>query len=450
MSNPDSEVVMRLDGSGEVRTRFIVCLVIVMTILAARMTRALEPASGGLARNPLLDLAPKIPIPPSPFGRQVHFVPNTFAFWNNPSFATTQLPPGCAGGGCAPIPAYANILLQNSNFVQCKGGPFALCYYSGPNTAGNEPTNLSCELTPDGKFANCDCYAIPYGTYFVDINAILNYNVYLQTVATCGRDGALCENQPNKAPVCNYVNNQTLIPKADMFSTFSFDCLPTDGIGATNCTQAVPYAGCMTAPCYKNKDTDKTGIVTCSCPVYNGPFQIGQDNQQCSLGDNLIWSAANNPSATGTTPTTTGCYPDTPGALGCPLLPPEPPAYVPPAGISCQKVCQQYTTCRNGQGVEAGYTCDSTLCTAQCNDRDLSQQACAGLTSEGRIFGACDISEIAKAEEAAGCSCCASQLCGCEANNQTNKAIYKLVQAQTARGITSQCDQNGTLCGSKH
>ncbi len=29
-------------------------------------------------------------------------------------------------------PAFADILLEQSNFLPCKGGPIALCYYSGP------------------------------------------------------------------------------------------------------------------------------------------------------------------------------------------------------------------------------------------------------------------------------------------------------------------------------
>jgi hypothetical protein len=372
----------------------------------------------------------------------VHFVPNSFQFWNNPRFATTQLPSGCQGSACTPTPAYADVLLQSSNFLQCKGGPFALCYYSGPS--GGSP-DISCELTADGKFANCNCYRIPFGTYFVDINAILNHSVYLKTVKTCGKDGANCFNQPNKAPVCQEVNNHKLIPGADLESTFSFDCIPTNGIGLTNCGQA-PYAGCMTAPCYNTPDTNKTGIVQCSCPVFNGQYQVGLDNQQCTLGDDLVWSAAFNPAETGTTPSTGGtCIPDAPPPIGCPLL--GPPPYQPPAGFDCQKVCQEYTTCRDSAGVEAGYTCDATLCTSECNDRDLVDKACAGLTTDGHAGGACDISEIAKLEEAAQCSCCASQICGCDANPQTESAIFAVDAAQRARGISPQCDQNGTLCG---
>lgn len=111
---------------------------------------------------------------PAPF---VHFVPNSHAFWSNPDNWTTDFGP-----------AYANILLDGSNFLPCRGGPFALCYYSGPSTGSED---LSCTLTPDGQYANCKCFNIPYGAYFVDINGILNHSVYENTVAQCGSDGSL-------------------------------------------------------------------------------------------------------------------------------------------------------------------------------------------------------------------------------------------------------------------
>src|SRR5271167_3364692 len=172
----------------------------------------------------------------------VHFVPNSHAFWSNPSNWTT--PYG---------PAYADITLASSNFLPCRGGPFALCYYSGPSSGSED---LSCTLTSDGNFANCNCFSIPYGAYFVDINAILNITVYQETVAKCGADGSLC-GMTNSAPVCQSVNQETLIPGTGVYSTFSFDCIPTNGIGLTNCSQA-PYAGCMTAPCFS---TSQPGIV---------------------------------------------------------------------------------------------------------------------------------------------------------------------------------------------
>jgi len=168
------------------------------------------------------------------------FVPNTFSFWNNPKNFTT-----------AYGPAYADITLASTNFLPCLGGPYALCYYSGPSPE-------TCTLTKNGKFADCLCFEIPFGVYFVDINAILNHKVYVDTVNQCGADGSLCQTL-NSAPVCQAINQNTLIPGADLYSTFSFDCVPTNGIGQTNCGTA-PYAGCMTAPCFD--DGSGSGLVT--------------------------------------------------------------------------------------------------------------------------------------------------------------------------------------------
>jgi len=367
----------------------------------------------------------------------VHFVPNSHAFWSNPQNWTTSFGP-----------AYANILLQPSNFVPCRGGPFALCYYSGPSSGSED---LSCKLTPDGKYANCQCFDIPYGVYFVDINAILNDAVYKSTVAQCGADGSGCPTL-NSAPVCQSVNQGTLIPGAKLVSTFSFDCVSTNGIGQTSCANA-PYAGCMTAPCF---ETGKAGIVQCSCPVFDGPFQIGQNDQACMLGDDLVWSAAYAPpaspaplptpavaprAASGTAPNPGTCVPDAPGSAGCPLYVPGSTVLPPNSGVDCQTVCAEYSTCSQKGGIQAGLTCDATLCTDQCNDRNLVGTACAALSK-------CDVSEIIKAEETAQCSCCASQLCGCQANVQTNTTIAALVRQQRDLGIKPQCDINGTLCGS--
>ena len=67
----------------------------------------------------------------------VHFVPNSHAFWSDPTNWTTSFGP-----------AYADITLASSNFVPCRGGPFALCYYSGPSSGA---TDLSCTLSADGN-----------------------------------------------------------------------------------------------------------------------------------------------------------------------------------------------------------------------------------------------------------------------------------------------------------
>ncbi len=366
--------------------------------------------------------------------RQVHFVPNSYRFWSSPRHATTELPQGCTGANCTPVAAYADILLKGSNFLSCQGGPFALCYYSGPSTTAE---GIGCTLTEDGRFANCNCYAIPYGAYFVDINAILNSGVYRKTVKRCGADGSRCT-RVNAAPVCRAINRRRLIPGADSISTFSFDCVPTDGIGQTNCTTAAPYAGCMTAPCTR---TGNPGIVQCSCPIYDGPYQLGENDQQCTPPDGEVWSAAYAPGAQ-TFPAPASCVPDAPGASGCPLYVPGTTALPADSGGGCAAVCREYQQCKQGAGIQVGFTCDATLCTGQCNDRDLVSTACSGLST-------CDLGAIIEVEEAAGCSCCASQLCGCEPNGATNAAIYDLDQQQRSRGITPQCDVNGTLCGAQ-
>jgi hypothetical protein len=382
--------------------------------------------------------------PATTSSRIVHFVPNSYAFWSSQSNWTTTFGP-----------AYADITLAASNFVPCRGGPFALCYYSGPS-AGAE--DLSCTVTPDGNYANCQCFDIPYGVYFVDIHAILNHAVYEKTIAQCGADGSGCATL-NSAPVCANVNQGNLIPGSSVYSTFSFDCLPENGLGVTNCTQQ-PYAGCMTAPCFK---TSQPGIVQCSCPVFNGPYQVGQNDQACTLSDGLTWSAAYAPPPTASptptpamsadaykmmsagvpaaVPSPSACLPDAPGALGCPLYVPGVTMIPPDSGVDCAKVCDEYHSCLQPKGAQAGFTCDSTLCTDECNDRDLVSVACTGLAG-------CDISEIVKVETAANCSCCASQLCGCNPSAETNKAISALNQQQRDRGVTPQCDVNGTLCGS--
>ena len=91
----------------------------------------------------------------------------------------------------------------------------------------------------------------------------------------------------------------------------------------------------------------------------------------------------------------------------------------PDSGVDCAKVCDEYHSCLQTKGAQSGFTCDATLCTDECNDRDLLGTACSGLSE-------CDISEIVKAETAASCSCCASQLCGCGPNGKTNKPSPRL------------------------
>jgi hypothetical protein len=153
--------------------------------------------------------------------------------------------------------------------------------------------------------ANCTCYEIPKDhPYFVDINAILNRDVYLRTVAACGKEGDRCLPSGSKqAPVCDAINNNTLIPGADLISTFSLfldrNDKPEFDIKPTLCPNAA-YAGCMTAPCKRTGKTDPNTnlpLVQCGCPTYTGPYQVGTpiNRDQCAIGSNYVWSAAYTP-----------------------------------------------------------------------------------------------------------------------------------------------------------
>ncbi len=348
-------------------------------------------------------------------------------------------------------PAKADIVLLPANFLPCRGTQIALCYYSGPG-----PTT-TCTLTTDGKFANCKCYVIPDGTpYFVDINAILDLEIYQETVKKCGDDGSGCR-AINSAPVCDDINNNTLFSgtDVDVISTFSHALANDSGfaIDTTNCDRAV-YAGCMTAPCIITTEVATVGeaeyqIAECACPTFDGPYQVGQDiprAPRCDINPpsaNLVWSAAFSPLQSISTFPPPSCIPDAAGPTGCPLLSavpgdpndPEPFIPEPPSNVRCAKVCDEY---KKSEGV--GFTCDATLCTATGRDVGLVEEACSGLQDS-------PISEIFKLEIEVGCSCCASQICGCEPNNETNDAIANVNQDQRDKGITPQCDINGTLCG---
>jgi len=213
------------------------------------------------------------------FPWHIHFIPNSQAFWDFSKNWTTNFGP-----------AYRDTVEKIENMVPCTGR-FALCFESGP-----EP--LPCELSRDGRFANCTC-TIQEGVNFVLITAILNYKVYLDTIAVCGTDGSQCSGVPDKAPVCQAIHDRKLIRGANLISTFGSasqeairDALRSEpsASGLTVCPKG-PYAGCMTAPCEKTK----SGEAQCSCPVFWGPFQLHQANAQCTLDDDLVWSASYSP-----------------------------------------------------------------------------------------------------------------------------------------------------------
>lgn len=354
-----------------------------------------------------------------------------------PTAAPCDLPPPFCGGDF-PLntvmttdygPAWADVALTPQDFLPCFG-PYALCYYA------------NCEVAPDGKVSNCPCYEW-FGPNYVLVNAILNLDSWEETVAQCTADPASCQ-VPNGAPVCKDINRGELYENATRVSTFSFYRAQVEPIGSTNCGDMPgPYAGCMTAPCAGPAMSNPDGTVTiqCDCPIYDGPYQVGQSDVPCSTAP-TVWSAAYNPNLPPPNPCDMvggACIPDAPiDQCGCPLygdstvLPPD-------SGVDCELVCSQYNGClKSGTDVQLGYTCDATLCTASQNG--LVLEACNGLQN-------CDLSEIFKAEAAAECSCCASQLCNCTAGGDTQTAVFALNAAQRQAGDTPQCDVNGTLCG---
>jgi hypothetical protein len=378
-------------------------------------------------------------------------------FTKHKHFRLNTLPTTVVDG--TPTPAWADILLAPQNFVACKGAKIALCYYSGPGPV------TSCDLSNPG-IANCTCYAIPEGhPYFVDINAILNLDVYLDTVKKCGSDGSDCQPWgPHEAPVCRAIGKKTLIPGADLISTFSLALdgdYPIDPANGLQCPGPnepnIPYAGCMTAPCKSTVDPvtglpprdPVTGheLVQCACPTYTGPYQVGYPNgNACGLGGDNVWSAAYTVPPEPPTPPIPpipphNCWPDAPGDTGCPLLPDGfiPP---PPPNASCREVCSEYKQ-SNQKGIQVGFTCDATLCTA-ASDPALVAAACTGLAKHS-------VSEILKLETEVGYSCAARQICSCEPNKKTNDQIFRLneAQRQLTPPIQPQCDYNGTLCGTQ-
>ncbi len=331
-------------------------------------------------------------------------------------------------------PPWANVSTSSTDFVPCFG-PYALCYYA------------DCTVSPgsNGSVVDCPCYET-FGTNYVMVNGILNLNVYWETVTFCNQNPDLCQ-QPNQAPVCAAIHSGQFMRGADQISTFGYYLAAQEPIGSTDCeNQPGLYAGCMTSPCYDptTANSDNTTTIQCQCPTWDGPFQLGKDNLSCNILP-LVASAAYNPNFSTLSPPPSkcdiieGCIPDAPAdSCGCGLytstttLPPD-------SGVNCALVCQQYDSCKNSNNVELGYTCDATICTT--TNHDLLFEACDGLQN-------CDLSEIFKAEKAAQCSCCGSQLCNCQPNSITNQEIKTLNTEQTNEGDTPQCDINGTLCGS--
>lgn len=212
-------------------------------------------------------------------------------FRHGPGFTFNIKQTAKAAGYDSKAPAYADIVGDfGTNFLKCEGGPFALCYYSGPEGP------LPCDTSKYDTISDCTCTVVEQGPYFVDILGILNREVYEETARACGPDGSGCPDIGD-APVCDVVNeklreDEKMFPGADMISVFSFNGA-AGVIGSSSCEPG-KYAGCMTAPCFYPDGDGSSDTVQCLCPNYAGPFQIGQDDKEdmCSLGNQHVWSAA--------------------------------------------------------------------------------------------------------------------------------------------------------------
>ncbi|UXI70092.1 hypothetical protein [Tahibacter amnicola] len=220
-------------------------------------------------------------------------------------------------------PAAADVVLSPTNFLSCPAGPYALCFYSGPDTPpkaaqGGKLPSLPCKVSKDDpEIAECRCYA-ENGISYIDIHAIRNTEAYIETIRICGQDGAGCRNLLTDAlpgdvttstgaslgslpvaPACSYLiagsdGIAPMAPDAQVVSTFSLARAKRYASGQTSCTSTpAPYAGCMTASCtFENdKKGKRSGFATCRCPIYTGPFQVGQPNVSCDAGSGNVWSA---------------------------------------------------------------------------------------------------------------------------------------------------------------
>jgi hypothetical protein len=170
-----------------------------------------------------------------------------------------------------------------------------------------------------------------------------------------------------------------------------------------------------------------------------------------------VWSAAFNPAGGAIQLPDGACVPDLPGSTGCELFDEtkDDSNIIDPDGALCSNVCSFYSNYSVNSGqTQVGYSCDATLCTMlgieQGNNLSPSASDQINLLNKGcnGIQDMPGMGPILLVETLAECSCCASQVCGCEKiNATTDQQIYVLNQQQRDAGIVPQCDINNTLCG---
>ena len=210
-------------------------------------------------------------------------------------------------------PAWSGATLSSqTNLLYCANATYANCHVAGPPWAtgiSSDNIPLPCKLSPDGKMADCKCQVF-VGPSYVNMYGIMNLGVFYETVAVCGADGSKCQNITTCTsdgsgkclgkvpPVCKYVAQQnakdpenSLIPGADLISTFGFGFQDNYTSGSTSCNGR--YAGCMTAPCKFIDDESAPDAgpryAQCSCPVWHGDYTISQYGQSCDPGKGYVW-----------------------------------------------------------------------------------------------------------------------------------------------------------------
>ena len=246
-----------------------------VVVLAVLLACGLSSSLAAQSQTPQHQPVASKPLPPAgyPLDWVQQFVPNSRDFWDNSYNWTSNYGP-----------AYRGTVETPTQFLGCST-QFALCFHSGP-----EP--YPCTLSADGQTANCLC-TVATATNYTLIDGILNYDIYQQTVAACGSNGSGCPNV-GQAPVCSYLQGGTLMPGADVISTYDSqskkEIVKALASGAPVYTECVkqPYAECMTAPCLLNND----GTANCKCPVFYGNFQLTGTNNQCAPGPGLVPSAS--------------------------------------------------------------------------------------------------------------------------------------------------------------
>lgn len=223
---------------------------------------------------------------------------------------TPYCPATCATSDTGP--PWSGGSYGSTGMLYCPAATYALCHFSGPaDPTGTNPDNipLPCVLNSSGTVATCTCPVFEGGSY-VNMPGILNLGAFYETTAVCGSNGSNCKNLSNcpdgdcddsipVAPVCKYISGQdpddpesSFIPGADLISTFSYAMQGSYPSGSTTCTD-IYRAGCMTAPCWYEKQTASSGdqgYARCECPTfYFSSTSLSQDNLDCDAGYGHVW-----------------------------------------------------------------------------------------------------------------------------------------------------------------